>query len=48
MLLDKHRDWPLFRSLNPTFVPPANSDSEFPVATALYAEIMGSKEVIQF
>jgi hypothetical protein len=47
MLLDEHRDRPIFGSLNPIFVPPANSDSEFPVATALYAEIMGSKEVIQ-
>jgi len=47
MLPDEHRDRPLFRSLNPIFVPPANSDSKFSVATALYAEIMGSKEVIQ-
>ena len=47
MLLDEHRDGPVFGSLNPISVPPANSDSEFPVAMAPCAEMMGSKEVIQ-
>lgn len=47
MLLDKHRDRPLFRSLNPICVAPTNSDSKSPVATAFNAEVMGSQEVIQ-
>jgi hypothetical protein len=47
MLLDEHRHRPLFRLLSSIFIPPANADSEFPVATAFYAEIVGSKEVIE-
>jgi len=47
MLLDKCCHGALFRSLNSIAVPPANADSEFPVAAALYTEIMGSKEVVQ-
>jgi hypothetical protein len=47
MLPDKRCHRPLCRSLDSIFVPPANADSEFTVATALYTEIMGSKEVVQ-
>ena len=46
MLADKPCHWPYVRSLNSIFVPPANTDSEFPVATAPYTEIVGSKEVV--
>ena len=39
---------PSFTRSLPISLPPANPDSELPVAAALYAEMMGSKEVIQF
>ncbi len=48
MLLDEHCDRPFFCSLTSIFIPPTNPDRELPVATALYAEMMGSKEVIVF
>jgi hypothetical protein len=47
MLPNKRCHWPFFRSLDSIFVSPANTDSEFPVATTLYTEIMDSKEVVQ-
>jgi hypothetical protein len=46
MLFGEQRDRSFFGSLNAVFIPPPNSDNNLPVATAVYAEMMGSKEVI--
>jgi len=46
MLPNKHRYRTLCLSLNPIFIPPANTDGEFSIAMTIYTEIVGSKEVI--
>lgn len=46
MLLYERPDRPSCCLFKPIFVPPPNSDSGLSAATAVYAEMMGSKEVI--
>ena len=47
MLPEKRCHWPFFGYLSSIFVPPANTDSKFSVAAALYTKMVGSKEIVQ-